>query len=67
MLGGESRAAPRVSFVTENWIFPGGILTWSVGMRFFGPGVSVDFAAMGFGGEGEGFCCAPFLGVMWKW
>jgi hypothetical protein len=67
LLGAEGRASPRVSFVSENHIFPGGFTLMSAGLRFFGPGFSADFAAMGFSGEGDGFCCVPFLGVLWKW
>jgi hypothetical protein len=65
--GGEFRTAPRVSFVTENWLFPGGSGLWTAGLRMFGPGVSVDFAALGSFDGTEAFCCAPFLGVVWKW
>ncbi len=66
MFGGESRTAPRVSLVTENWLFPGGVGLWTAGLRLFGPGVSVDLAALGAFGE-DGACCVPFLGVVWKW
>lgn len=67
MFGAEGRSSPRVSFVTENHFFPGGFALLSGGLRFFGPGFSADFAALGFAGDGEGFCCFPFLGVLWKW
>jgi hypothetical protein len=45
MIGGEVRAARRISFVTENWTIPGveGALL-SYGMRFFGESLSVDLA-----------------------
>jgi hypothetical protein len=66
MLGGESRAAPRVSFVTENYLFPGGMGMFSGGLRLFGTNTSFDVGAMAFTGGGEPFCCLPWLGVVWK-
>ncbi len=45
MLGGERRVSRRISLVSENWVFPGldGPLV-SVGARFMGERLSVDFA-----------------------
>lgn len=67
MLGGEARASPRISFVTENYLFPGSNTALSAGLRFMGRGVSIDFALARLMGDGESFCCVPFLGVVWKW
>jgi hypothetical protein len=46
-LGFEHRFARRVSFVSENWIFPGlDDPVISGGIRFFGESIAVDLAAM---------------------
>jgi hypothetical protein len=43
MIGGEKRLSRRVSFVSENWIFPEvDEPLVSAGFRFFGEGISVD-------------------------
>ncbi len=61
MLGGEKRLSRRVSFVSENWIFPGADFpVVSYGFRFFGQGLSVDLALFNALGE-EGF----FPGLPW--
>ena len=45
MLGTEQRMSRRTSFVSENYIFPGGDLSLiSYGVRFFGEKVAVDLA-----------------------
>jgi hypothetical protein len=68
MLGGEARGAPRISFVTENYVFPGGTIVIMGGIRFMGRDMSVDLAiASAAGGEDGGGCCLPFLGFVWKW
>ena len=63
MFGGESRTSPRVSFVTENYIFPGGEYMVMGGLRFMGRDMSVDLT----GAAVRDFCCIPFLGFVWKW
>jgi len=61
MIGGEKRLSRRVSFVSENWIFPGADFpVVSYGFRFFGEGISVDLALFNALGE-EGF----FPGLPW--
>lgn len=67
MVGGEARASPRISFVSENYLFPDANTALSGGLRFMGRGVSIDFALATLIGDGESFCCVPFLGVVWKW
>ncbi len=68
MVGGETRPSPRISLVTENYMFPGGRnFTFSGGVRFMGRKVSVDLALAKFVTETDGFCCIPFLGFVWKW
>ena len=67
VLGGETRSSPRTSLVTENYILPGGNMMFSGGIRFMGRGLALDFALVAFAGEGEGFCCAPFLGFVYNW
>ena len=66
LIGGEARASPRVSFVTENYLLPGGHTLLSGGMRFMGRGLSVDLALFAAPGE-EGGCCFPFLGFVYSW
>ncbi|MGH7678484.1 MAG: hypothetical protein ACRENU_08470 [Gemmatimonadaceae bacterium] len=67
LLGGEVRAAPRVSLVTENYLIPGGIMLLGGGLRFMGRGLSVDLALFAAAGEGGGGCCFPFLGFVYSW
>ena len=68
MVGGETRVAPRLSLVTENYFFSGGSGMLSGGFRFMGRDISVDLSFMrpmdGDGGESFWF---PMLGFMWKW
>jgi hypothetical protein len=66
LLGGEVRAAPRMSLVTENYIIPGGTALLGGGVRFMGRGLSVDLALFAAAGE-EGGCCLPFLGFVYSW
>lgn len=66
LLGGEARAAPRVSLVTENYIIPGGTMLLGGGLRFMGRGLSVDLALFAATGEESG-CCLPFLGFVYSW
>lgn len=68
MLGGEVRAAPRISLVTENYLLPGsdgfGLITG--GIRFLGQDISVDLALARPITAGGGITL-PLLGFMWKW
>jgi hypothetical protein len=66
LLGGEARASPRISFVTENYFIPGGTLLLGGGLRFMGRGLSVDLAIFGASGDESG-CCFPFLGFVYAW
>lgn len=66
LVGGEARVSPRVSFVTENYLIPGGTLLLGGGLRFMGRGLSVDLALFSAAGE-EGGCCMPFLGFVYSW
>lgn len=66
LLGAEARAAPRISFVTENYFIPGGTVLLGGGLRFMGRGLSVDLAIFGAGGDESG-CCFPFLGFVYAW
>jgi hypothetical protein len=66
LIGGEMRASPRVAFVTENYIIPGGTALLGGGLRFMGRGLSVDLAIFAASGEESG-CCFPFLGFVYSW
>jgi hypothetical protein len=68
MLGGEVRAAPRISLVTENYLIPGGNGLISGGIRFLAQDISVDLALARpiSSSPDEGFTF-PLLGFMWKW
>lgn len=67
MVGAEGRSSPRISFVTENYMLPGGNVVLSGGIRFLSRDISVDLALATFAGSEENFCCVPFLGFVWKW
>lgn len=67
VLGGESRVSPRVSFVTENYLLPGGSVILAGGLRFMGRGISFDLALTSFNESGgENFCCLPFIGFVYN-
>ena len=66
MLGGEVRAAPRLSLVTENYLLPGRNVIVSGGLRFMGRDLSVDLAAARFADEYHAFWF-PLLSFNWKW
>lgn len=66
LIGGESRISPRVSFVTENYLLPGGFMILGGGLRFMGRGMAFDLALTSFNGEGESFCCLPFVGFVYN-
>ncbi len=62
MIGGESRLSRRISFVSENWIFPGADEPLvSYGFRFFGEGISVDLALFTLLGENSFFPGSPWV------
>lgn len=68
MIGGERRASNRVSFVTENWMLPGGEYGLaSGGIRFLGKGMAVDFGLMTVLGARSFDGVAPILGFLFKW
>ncbi len=67
ILGGEYRFARRFSLVTENWLFPGVDNPFiSYGMRFFGEGISVDFAFLNVASDKAVFPGIPYLGFVWN-
>lgn len=62
MIGGEARLLRRVSFVTENWIFPGvDEPLISYGIRFFGEKLSIDLAFINLLGEDAIFPGVPYI------
>jgi len=62
MIGGEKRLSRRVSFVSENWIFPEVDQPLvSAGFRFFGEGISVDLALFNVLGEDTIFPGIPWV------
>ncbi|MEE9555366.1 MAG: hypothetical protein V3W18_13850 [candidate division Zixibacteria bacterium] len=62
MIGGEKRLSRRVSFVSENWIFPGADFPIvSYGFRFFGEGISVDLALFNALGDEMFFPGLPWI------
>jgi hypothetical protein len=65
MVGGEVRAAPRLSLVTENYLVQDfGLITG--GIRFLAQDISVDLALAQPITTTGGFPI-PLLGFMWKW
>ena len=67
LVGGEARVSPRLSFVTENYLIPGGTMLIGGGLRFMGRGLSVDLSLFSAAGEEGGGCCLPFLGFVYSW
>ncbi len=67
MLGGEARVSRRMSFVTENWMFPGyeGALI-SYGIRLFGESISVDLAWINPIGAGSFFPGIPYIDFVYN-
>jgi hypothetical protein len=61
MIGGEKRLSRRVSFVTENWIYPGEHPLISYGIRLFGESLSVDFALINILDEEAVFPGIPYI------
>jgi len=67
LLGGETRASPRISLVTENYIFPGGTGVISAAVRFMSQDIAVDLGLAHPLGFGSGEVTLPVLNFMWKW
>lgn len=68
LIGGERRVSNRVSFVTENWMLPGGEYGLaSGGIRLMGKGMAVDFGLMTVLGAQSLDGVAPILGFVFKW
>ncbi len=68
MIGGTRRISRRVSFVTENWIFPNVEKhpLVSAGIRTTGDKLTWDFGAITVLGTGGGTIVAPWFGAAWK-
>jgi hypothetical protein len=67
LLGGEYRFSRRLSFVSENWIFPGADQPLiSYGVRFIGQSISVDLAFINVAGDDAIFPGVPFLSFVWN-
>jgi len=67
MVGGEYRMSRRVSFVTENWVFPGlNQPLVSAGFRFFGEGLAVDLALANVLGEDMITPGIPFIDFVYN-
>jgi hypothetical protein len=68
MIGGTRRVSRRVSFVTENWIFPNvqEHPLVSAGIRTIGEGVSWDIGAVTVLGTSGGTVLVPWFGAAWK-
>jgi hypothetical protein len=66
MAGGESRMSPRLSFVTENYLFPGGAGLVSAAIRFMGQDIAVDLG-LSRPVNTEEAVTIPLLNFVWKW
>jgi hypothetical protein len=67
MLGGEYRLSRRVSFVSENWLFPGMDQPLvSGGLRFFGEGLAVDLALINVLGDDMLVPGIPFIDFVYN-
>ena len=66
MLGGESRMSPRLSFVTENYLFPGSNGLISAAIRFMGQDIAVDLG-LARPVTSDDSVTIPVLNFMWKW
>lgn len=67
LIGGEYRFARRLSFVSENWVFPGlDEPLVSYGLRFFGEDISVDLALFTVLGEDAFFPGIPYVDFVWR-
>lgn len=68
MVGGEYRMSRRVSFVTENWVFPElDQPLVSAGFRFFGEGLAVDLALVNVLGEDMIIPGIPFIDFVYNY
>lgn len=67
MAGATRRLSRRVSFVTENWIFPNveEHPLVSAGLRAFGESISWDFGLLTVAGTGS-TVVIPWIGAAWK-
>ena len=66
MLGGQARLSRRLSFISENWLFPvegGSEGLYSYGLRFLGEGLTVDLAFISAFGETTAI---PWLGFAFR-
>lgn len=68
MAGYTKRLSRRLSFVSENWVFPNveDHPLVSAGLRTIGENVSWDFGFITVMGTGEGAVLVPWLGAAWK-
>lgn len=67
MVGGEVRLSRRLSFVTENWIFPGiNQPLISYGIRFLGSKFSVDLAFYNVIGEDTLLPGFPYISFVYN-
>lgn len=68
MAGGTKRLSRRLSFVTENWIFPNveDHPLVSAGLRTIGETMSWDFGLLTVLGTGDGAVFVPWFGASWK-
>jgi hypothetical protein len=68
MVGGTRRISRRLTFVTENWIFPNvqDHPLISAGFRTIGESISWDFGGMTVLGTGDGAVFVPWFGAAWK-
>jgi len=67
MLGLEQRLAQRISFVSENWIFPEVDQPLvSYGLRFFSKKLSFDFALLNLLGDGAIYPGIPYIDIVFN-
>ncbi|MDP6042304.1 MAG: hypothetical protein QGG64_27390 [Candidatus Latescibacteria bacterium] len=67
VVGGEKRLTRRMSFVSENWIYPGiDEPLISYGLRFFGKRLSVDLAFLNIVGEEAIFPGVPYIDFVFQ-
>jgi len=67
LFGGDYRLSRRLSFVSENWIFPGvDELLVSYGIRFFGEKLSADLGLFNVLNEDAFFPGFPVLSFTWN-
>ena len=67
LFGGEYRLSRRMSFVSENWVFPSvDNPLISYGLRFFGENLSVDLGLMNILGDDAIFPGFPYIGFVYN-